>query len=88
MPTKTDRILSYLPYSFRPKTRLSAVRAIADAMGSELQNGENTLAAIMRSHWVDHADKNAERIDDLERIASLYGLAPQRDEEGNDLETV
>ncbi|MET0622277.1 MAG: hypothetical protein ABW250_04770 [Pyrinomonadaceae bacterium] len=35
----------------------------------------------MGSHWVDHADRGAELIDDLKRIASLYGLAPRDDEE-------
>ena len=80
MPTKTDRILSYLPFTFLPARKQSALRAIAGAVGTELQLGEATLARIMRSHWVDSADEGAALIDDLERIASMYGLAPLRDE--------
>jgi hypothetical protein len=80
MPTKTDRILSYLPGTFQADPRPAALYAVTDAFGSELQLGENSLAAILLSHWVDFADKNAEAIDDLARIASLYGLAPRDDE--------
>ena len=77
MPTKTERILGYLPLTFQAAAGRSALRAIAGAFGGELQAAENSLAALMRAHWVDHADKGAEAIDDLARIASLYGLAPR-----------
>ena len=49
MASKTERILSYLPGTFRAaegSTRPSALRAIAAAFGSELQAGENTLNAL------------------------------------------
>jgi len=85
MPNKTDRILSYLPGTFRaplPVTgQASALYAIANAAGGELQQGENKLAEVMLSHWVDTADRNAAEILDLANIASLYGLAPQPEEE-------
>ncbi|MES1243761.1 MAG: hypothetical protein ABUT39_19305 [Acidobacteriota bacterium] len=80
MPTKTERILGYLPLTFQAASGRSALRAIAAAFGGELQSAENSLAALMRAHWVDHADKGAEEIDDLRRLASLYGLAPRADE--------
>ncbi len=85
MPTKTDRILSYLPGTFRallPVTgQPSALYAFADTFGSELQQAENKLAEIMLAHWVDTADRNAEEIEDLAKIAALYGLAPRDDED-------
>lgn len=80
MPTKTERILGYLPLTFQAAAGRSALRAIAGAFGNELQTAENSLAALMRAHWVDHADKGAETIDDLARLAALYGLAPRPDE--------
>jgi hypothetical protein len=80
MPTKTDRILSYLPGTFLALPRPTALYSVADAFGGELLNAENSLAAIMAAHWVDHADRGAELIDDLGRIATLYGLAPRLDE--------
>ena len=81
MPTKTDRILSYLPGTFRALPRPTALYSVVDAFGNELLQGENTLVAVMRSHWVDSADKNEEIIDDLKQIASMYGLAPRDDED-------
>lgn len=80
MPDKTERILSYLPETFRAGPGRSALRAVVDAFGRELLAAENSLAALMRAHWVDHADKGAEEIDDLARMAALYGLAPRPDE--------
>jgi hypothetical protein len=88
MPTKTDRILSYLPRTFLPAARQSALRAIAASVGNELQAGEVALARILQSHWVDSADRGALLIDDLARMASMYGLAPLRFPDGPQMETV
>ncbi len=81
MPTKTDRILSYLPSTFKALPRPSALYALVDAFGNELQWAENSLAAIMSAHWVDHADRGAETLKDLTRLAALYGLSPRADED-------
>lgn len=88
MPTKTDRILSYLPRTFQTAPRPPVLYAVADAFGNELLLGENSLAALMLAHWVDFADKHAAQIDDLEKMAALYGLAPRRGEDGESLESV
>ncbi|HVG00747.1 MAG TPA: hypothetical protein VND68_12980, partial [Chloroflexia bacterium] len=78
MPTKTERILGYLPSTFLPAPpRSTALYAVADAFGNELLLAENSLAALMLAHWIDHADKGAEFIRDLACIAALYGLAPR-----------
>ncbi len=77
MPTKTDRILSYLPGTFRALPRPTALYSVVDAFGSELLQAENSLAELMMAHWVDHADRGAEFIQDLACIAALYGLAPR-----------
>jgi len=81
VPTKTERILGYLPGTFRPGPRPSALEAVAGAFGDELEWAENSLVAVMRAHWVDQADRDAELIDDLARLAALYGLAPRPDED-------
>lgn len=81
MPTKTERILGYLPQTFRAGPRhLSPLYFVVAAFGNELLNGENSLAALMHAHWVNHADRGERLIDDLARIAALYGLAPRSDE--------
>ncbi len=77
MPTKTDRILSYLPRTFRALPKPTALHAVVGAFGNELLQAENSLAEIMRSHWVDHADRGAELLRDLVCMAALYGLAPR-----------
>ncbi|HMH53347.1 MAG TPA: hypothetical protein VK548_24140 [Candidatus Acidoferrum sp.] len=81
MPTKTERILGYLPSTFRARPRPTALYALADAFGGELLNAENTLAELMLAHWVDHADEGKSVIDDLARLAALYGLAPSSEED-------
>jgi hypothetical protein len=88
MPTKTDRILSYLPQTFQTSPRPLVLYPVADAFGNELLLGENCLAAIMLAHWVDFADKNELKINDLGKMAALYGLAPWLDESGESLESV
>ncbi len=88
MPTKTDRILSYLPFTFLAARRMSALRAVVGSVGNELQLAETSLARIMRSHWVDSADEGAVLIDDLERLASMYGLVAMRDDARVQLESV
>ena len=80
MPNKTDRIFSYLPTTFQKRPQGPTLHAIIDAFGRELQDGENSLAAVMQSHWVDYADRLATEINDLARLGALYGLAPQEDE--------
>lgn len=77
MATKTDRILSYLPPTFRAVPRPTALYSVVDAFGSQLLEAENSLGAVMLAHWVDHADRGSEFITDLNCFASLYGLAPR-----------
>lgn len=77
MPTKTDRILGYLPGTFRALPRPNTLYSVVDAFGSELQQAENASAALMLAHWPDLADHGAELVGDLACIAALYGLAPR-----------
>src|SRR5262249_5944379 len=72
-----DRILANLPPTFRAVGDPSALRALTDAYGGELQAAENTLAAVMRAHWVDFADAGEQVVTDLALIRALYGLGPR-----------
>jgi hypothetical protein len=74
---RTERILSHLPRTFRALPPPTALHALAAAVGGELQRAENALADVMQAHWVDHADRNAPAVDDLECLAALYGLSPR-----------
>ncbi|MEV8377688.1 hypothetical protein AB0P21_33425 [Kribbella sp. NPDC056861] len=77
---KADRILANLPPTYRTLGDPSALRALTDAYGGELQAAENSLVAVMRSHWVDFADAGETAIQDLALFGALYGLAPRPDE--------
>lgn len=81
MANKTDRMVSYLPSTFKKRPRGQTLHVVTDAFGRELQDAENSLAAVMQSHWVDYADRLETEISDLARIAALYGLAPRPDED-------
>jgi hypothetical protein len=81
MATNTDRILSYLPHTFLTTERRTVLYTVADPFGNELLLGQNSLAEILLSHWVDFADKGTVAIDDLAEMAKLYGLTPLREED-------
>jgi hypothetical protein len=61
--------------------RPTALYDLVNTFGTELQQAENSLAALMRAHWVDHADQREEFINDLAQIAALYGLSPRPEED-------
>ncbi|WP_407343259.1 hypothetical protein [Pengzhenrongella phosphoraccumulans] len=77
---KADRILANLPPTFRLRGDPSALRALVDGYGGELQSAENSLVAVMRAHWVAFADAGEKKILDLKNFGALYGLAPRDDE--------
>ncbi len=45
-----------------------------------MQEGENLLVEVMKSHWVDYADLGRDTIRDLALLADLYDLDPRPDE--------
>ena len=77
MITKTDRIIGYLPPTFRALPRPTALYPVIDAFGTQLLEAESSLGAVMLSHWADYADRGSEFITDLNCFAALYGLAPR-----------
>lgn len=77
---KADRILDNLPPTFATLGDPSALRALVDGYGGELQAAENSLVTVMRAHWVDFADAGEKVVLDLASIGALYGLAPRPDE--------
>ena len=78
---KTERILSYLPPTFRPYPRPSLLYSVVDAVGQRLLEADNLLFEAMRGHWVDFADQGASAIRDLAKLAALYDLQPRDDED-------
>ena len=79
MVTKTNRILSYLPSTFRTVPPALVLKQLIETFGQDLLVADNSLAEILAAHFVDYADRGAAEIDDLAKIAALYGLAPRRE---------
>jgi hypothetical protein len=79
--SKTQRILSYLPYIYRTEGIDSLLFRVVDAFGQPMLEAENLLFEVMRSHWVDFADQGKDRIHDLALLGALYNLAPRDDED-------
>ncbi len=77
---KTERILNNLPTTFRPFPRPTRLYTLANAVGLPMQEGENLLVEVMKSHWVDYADSGRDTIRDLALLADLYDLDPRPDE--------
>jgi hypothetical protein len=85
---KTEQILSYLPPLYRPYPQPwlaprvpSLLYLMANAVGTLMSEADELLVTVMRAHWADFADKGRPTIDDLEKLAALFDLAPRDDED-------
>ena len=57
---RTERVLSYLPRTFRPFPQPSVLYTVVDAAGKQMDEVDNLLSVLMQAHWVDYADKGAD----------------------------
>ncbi|MFH1860618.1 MAG: hypothetical protein ABH870_06365 [bacterium] len=73
---KTDKIFSYLPELYQNIGKESIIYSIVDIFGKKLQCIEDDIFEVMRAHWVNHADRDKETIDDLNRLGSLFDIRP------------
>ncbi len=80
MPTPTDRIISHLPRIYRNLGRDSILYTLLDVFGGDLAKATNVLTRVLRSHWVDHADREVLEPEDLPSMAALFGLLPHPQE--------
>ncbi len=80
MPTPTERIISHLPRIYRNLGRDSILHTLLDVFGGDLAGATNVLTRVLRSHWVDHADREVLAPEDLERMAALFGHQPHPNE--------
>lgn len=67
---KTFEILKYFPDFHQAIDRRKLLYHVVDVIASRLQEIENDMVSVMKSHWIEAA----EDIDDLEKIAALYGI--------------
>lgn len=76
---KTLEILKYFPSFHQAMERGKLLYHVTDSIGSQIQEIENNMIGIMKSHWI----KTVEDIDDLEKIAALYGVEWEESEDIN-----
>lgn len=67
---KTEKILKHLPDLYGKFDRRSLLYWMMDVFGQRMQEAENDLVEVMKTHWIDYA----EDIKDLALIGSLYGV--------------
>lgn len=67
---KTLEILKYFPSFHQAMEREKLLYHVADSIALRIQEMENDMTEVMKSHWI----KTAENIYDLEKIAALYGI--------------
>lgn len=76
MLNKTDKIFSYLPDWYQDIGKESIIYSLMDIFGKRLQAIEDDTFEVMRSHWVNYADRDKKEIDDLNRLGSLFDIKP------------
>lgn len=67
---KTFEILKYFPDFHHAVDRNKLLYHVVDVIATRIQEIENDMIGVMKAHWIDAA----EDIDDLEKIAALYGI--------------
>ncbi|HRI59913.1 MAG TPA: hypothetical protein PK228_09320, partial [Saprospiraceae bacterium] len=72
------RIIKHFPHFFRTDDTENLFYRFVEVFGSMLDDAENDLVRVMRSHWVDTADNEGSKgLDtnqkgDLDKIFALY----------------
>jgi hypothetical protein len=70
---KTENIIRHLPEIYGAHDRETVLFKFIDTFGRKLQEIEDNMVEIMRSHWVDHAAT----MDTLTRLGTLYDIRPR-----------
>jgi hypothetical protein len=72
----TEKILRHLPEFYQAQIRGKLLFKVMDVFGMQLQDIENSLAEIIKSHFIDFADRNRPVPADLARIGALFNVFP------------
>lgn len=80
---KTLEILKYFPNFFQAMDEGKLLYHVVDSIASKVREIENDMIGIMKSHWI----KAVEDIDDLEKIAAIYGIEREDYEDINQFRT-
>lgn len=77
----TEKIIRHLPEFYQAQIRRKLLFKAIDTFGLQLQEIENNLAEIIKSHFIDFADLNRPLPHDLTKIGALFNVQPRENEE-------
>ncbi|HZW54523.1 MAG TPA: hypothetical protein VFF00_10825 [Candidatus Elarobacter sp.] len=69
MSFKTDRLTALFPDAYAASDTGSLLYTVLDAVGAEFMHADESLKALLKSHWVRYAPGDA-----LERLAAGFGV--------------
>ena len=81
MSFKTDRLSALFPDAYAARDRGSLLYRLLDAVGAELMEADESVKALLKSHWVTYAAGDA-----LDGLAGTFGLTRRRLPDGVTLE--
>jgi hypothetical protein len=76
----TEKIIRHLPGFYQAQIRRKLLFKVLDVFGMQLQEAENSLAEIIKSHFIDFADLNKKVPLDLVKIGALFNVLPSQGE--------
>ena len=76
MSYKTDRLIALLPDVFATESE-SLLYHLLDAIGAEFMRADESIKALLRSHWVNYAEGAA-----LDALASIYNVSRRQVRDG------
>jgi hypothetical protein len=81
MSYKTDRLIDLFPDVYAARDREALLYKLLDSAGSELMGADQSIKALLKSHWVDYASGAG-----LDGLGAIFGVARRRLPDGT-LET-
>jgi hypothetical protein len=78
MATRAEKVAARLPHFYLSWDRSSVVSNVVESVGKRMEETENDLMWIMRSHWVDTASGK-----DLDMLGALFSI-PRGEERDRD----
>jgi len=73
MLDKTDRLVALFPEAYAADDKNFLLRKLLEAIAAEFAAADESIKALLKSHWVDFAKGPA-----LDGLAAIYGLARRR----------
>jgi hypothetical protein len=70
---KTDRLAALFPDAYSAREGASSLRRLLDAIGHELMGADESVKALLKSHWVNYAQDDA-----LDGLAATFGVQRRR----------